>query len=239
MYGKKHHLCQQLNKRSENVKIKSQSHNWLVHRIAWNHLSEVIPLYAGKRVLDIGCSDKPYESLFLPHVMDYIGLDHAESQHNLRSVDIIADAYNTTVRDASFDTILSTSVLEHLERPQDAILEMHRVLKPGGHVIVTCPLFWHLHEQPRDFFRYTKYGLRFLFEKAGFEIIEIRPLSGFVVTFAQEFVYFLQSLNHNTILRNLINILQFIIQKTAYFLNRYDKSYDFTWMYLLIAKKSV
>ena len=221
------------------MKTNTQPHNWLVHRIAWNHLSEVIPLYAGKRVLDIGCSDKPYESLFLPHAIDYIGLDHAESQHNLKSVDIIADAYNTTVRDASFDTILSTSVLEHLERPQDAIFEMHRVLKPGGHAIVTCPLFWHIHEEPRDFFRYTKYGLRFLCEEAGFEIIEIRPLSGFVVTFAQELVYFLRSFDLNTILRHLVNILQFVIQKTAYSLNKYDKSYDFTWMYLLIAKKSV
>ena len=220
------------------MRIRTQPHNWLVHRIAWNHLSEVIPLYAGKRVLDIGCGDKPYESLFPSYVINYIGLDHAESQHTLRSVDIIADAYNTTAYDASFDTILSTSVLEHLERPQDAIFEMHRVLKPGGHVILTCPLFWHIHEEPRDFFRYTEYGLRFMFERANFEIVEIRPLSGFLVTFAQEFVYFLNLLKRNKILSHLLSLIQWGIQRTAYCLNRYDKSYQFTWMNLVVARKN-
>jgi SAM-dependent methyltransferase len=80
-------------------------------------------------------------------------------------------------------------VLEHLEEPEAAIRECHRVLRPGGTAIYTVPFIWHLHEEPRDFFRYSKYGLRYLFEKVGFEIVELRALSGFWVTFGQLFVY--------------------------------------------------
>ena len=218
-------------------RLKWNSHNWLVHKIVLNHLSEVIPKYSKGRLLDIGCSDKPYEPLTRCVVDKYVGLDHADSQHSLSKADIIADSYNTTVENHSFDTILSTSVLEHLECPHKAIKEMYRILKPGGYVILTCPLFWHLHEEPRDFFRYTKHGLHFMFEKAGFEIVEMRHLSGFIVTFAQEFVYFLNLFKRNRILKYIINILQWVIQRTAFSLNKYDTSYKFTWMYMVVARK--
>jgi len=214
------------------------SHNWLVHKIIWNNLSEVIPKYAKGRLLDIGCSDKPYEALTRSVVIEHVGIDHANSQHSLLKADIIADAYKTTLENLSFDTVLSTSVLEHLERPYDALNEIYRILNYGGYLILTCPLFWHIHEEPRDFFRYTGYGLRFILEKAGFEIIEIRPLSGFVVTFAQEFVYFLNLFKKHRVLSHMISILQWGIQRTAYSLNRYDKSYQFTWLYLVVARKS-
>jgi SAM-dependent methyltransferase len=219
-------------------RINWNSHNWLVHKIIWNNLSEVAPKYAKGRLLDIGCSNKPYESLTKSVVDEHIGLDHLDSEHSLSKADIIADAYDTTVEDHSFDTILSTSVLEHLERPHEALSEMYRILKSGGYLILTCPLFWHIHEGPRDFFRYTEYGVRFMLERAGFEIIEIRPLSGFVVTFAQEFVYFLNLFKRNKLLIHMVNILQWVIQRMAYSLNRYDKSYQFTWLYLVIAKKN-
>lgn len=48
--------------------------------------------------------------------------------------------------------------------------EIHRVLKPGGQLLVTAPFCWDEHEIPYDFARYTSYGLRHLLEKNGFEI---------------------------------------------------------------------
>jgi hypothetical protein len=50
---------------------------------------------------------------------------------------------------------------------------------------------WHLHEEPRDFYRYTPFGLRFVVEEAGFEIIEVRTLGGFWSTFGQFIAYVL------------------------------------------------
>jgi hypothetical protein len=73
-----------------------QSHNWLVHRIVLDHLSKVIPRYARGRLIDIGCSTKPYEFLTKPVVAEHVGIDHSGSLHDLKYVNIIADAYNTT-----------------------------------------------------------------------------------------------------------------------------------------------
>ena len=218
--------------------LKWYSHNWLVHKIIWSNLAEVMPKYAKGRLLDIGCGDKPYERLVKSIVNEYVGLERADSQHSLSKAHIIADAYDTKQGDDSFDTILSTSVLEHLEHPQEAINEIYRILKPGGHVILTCPLFWHLHEEPRDFFRFTKYGLSHMFAEAGFQILEIRALSGFLVTFTQEFAYFINPMKRTKLFAPIITLVQWTIQKIAYFFYKFDKSHDFTWLYLVIARKS-
>lgn len=114
---------------------------------------------------------------------------------------------------------------------------MGRALRRGGCGIFTVPLFWHLHEAPRDFYRYTTFGLEYLFGKNGFEIMELRALSGFCVTFGQKLVYFLQRFRRGYVLNGLVVILGASIQGLAYFLNRLDHSYDFTWMYLVIVRK--
>jgi ubiquinone/menaquinone biosynthesis C-methylase UbiE len=131
-------------------------------------------------------------------------------------------------------------VLEHLERPWDAVKEMYRVVKPGGHVLLTTPLFWHLHEEPRDFYRYTKYGLQYLFETEGFETVLIQPMSGFVVTFTQEFIYILNMFKKSKktrIFKPIIHVLQFLLQSIAYSINKWDMSHRFTWAYFVVARK--
>lgn len=223
---------------SEAYKIKHsfRSHNWLVHRIHDAALTVVISQYATGVLLDVGCGEKPYRALTDGQVVAHLGLDHPESLHSKLQVDIFSTADNTGLADNSVDTVLCTFVFEHLERPQDALCEMHRILKPGGHVILSAPLFWHLHEEPHDFYRYTKYGLAHLFTIAGFEIIEIRPLAGFVVTLAQELVYFLNYFRRGP-LRLPIGMVQSVIQLLAYGLNRWDRSSGFTWAYLAIGRK--
>lgn len=68
-----------------------------------------------------------WKPLFEPHINTYVGHDHEDSHYSLENRDIVADAYDTTLDDESFDTPLCTLVLEHLERPQDAINEMYRM----------------------------------------------------------------------------------------------------------------
>ena len=211
-------------------------HNWLVLRIACVAVCTALRQYARGILLDIGCGEKPYRSMTEGLVTEHIGLDHPDSLHSKEHVDLFGTAYEAGMPDASVDTVLCTAVLEHLERPQDAINEMYRVLKRGGHVILTAPFFWHLHEEPRDFYRYTKHGLAHLFTTAGFDIVEIRPLSGFIVTFCQELVYFLNPLRRGPF-RFPMMLVQSAIQATAYWLNRFDRSHGFTWAYLAVAKK--
>jgi SAM-dependent methyltransferase len=172
-------------------------------------------------------------------VSKHIGVDHAATKHDASQIDVFASSYDTTLPADSADTVLCTFVLEHLERPQDALREMHRILKPNGHMILGAPLFWHLHEEPRDFYRYTKYGLTHLLITAGFEVVQIEPLAGFVVTFTQELCYFLEG-RGGRMLRYPVWLLQFLLQSGAYQLHRLgrDREHRFTWAYIAVAKKT-
>lgn len=222
------------------IQTLEKNRNWLVYKIADKNLHKAIQGYAQGRLLDVGCGEKPYKRMIKDYIDEHIGLDHKNTFHNKSNIDLFGTAYDIPVENNSFDTILCTAVLEHLEEPSKAIKEANRILKKGGYAIYTVPLFWHLHEEPRDFYRYTKYGLKYLFEKNNFEIIELKPLSGFWVTFGQEMVYYIWRFRKGRIINPLWWIIPLIgmsIQIICYLLNKIDNSEEFTWAYLLVVKK--
>jgi SAM-dependent methyltransferase len=218
------------------VRQSIKSHNWLIHRIHDKYLMNTLETYADGLLIDIGCGRKPYINLINKLGILYIGLDHPGSPHRELLVDIFALAHETGIAKDSVNTILCTFVLEHLEFPGLAIKEFYRILSPGGFLILSAPLFWHIHEAPRDYYRFTKYGLLRLFEEAGFEVVNIIALSGFIVTYSQEFVYFLFHFKQG-LLKYPIAIIQGLIQIAAYLLHKWDQSDEFTWAYLIIGKK--
>ena len=193
---------------------------------------------ASGRMLDIGCGTKPYASMFAPHVTEHVGLDHPDSLHGTDRVDLAGTAYDIPAEDGSFDTVLCTAVLEHLEEPAAALRESRRVLRPGGLAIYSAPFIWHLHEEPRDFFRYSKYGLTHLFVQAGFEIESIEPLAGFWVTFGQLLVYYLQRFERVRLVKylRLPLLAGFPIQAGAALLDRLDRAEGWTWAYMVCAR---
>lgn len=91
------------------------------------------------------------------------------------AIDVIGSAYELPFADHSFDGVLCTEMIEHLETPQKAIDEMFRVLKPGGKVILSTPFVMPLHDVPGDYFRYSPYGLRSLFSR--FESVTVSPVT--------------------------------------------------------------
>jgi len=220
----------------------ASSYNWLIFAIINPNIEKGLSRYAHGKMLDIGCGIKPYQEMAAPYVTEHIGVDHEGTSHDKSNIDLIGSAYQIPSEDNSVDCILCTDVLEHLEEPEKAIAESMRVLKDGGYVIYTVPLFWHVHEAPRDFYRYTEFGLRYLFEKNGFDIIEINALTGFVVTFSQALVYVLYRLRRGGWVNPLWWIIPpvgHIIQAFAYVINKVDPTKDFTAEYLLVARKPV
>lgn len=215
-------------------------HNWLIFKVVNPIIHESIRRYASGTLVDIGCGEKPYASIAEAHVTSYIGIDFPGTLHSGRAVDVYATAYDTALMAESCDTVLCTYALEHLEEPDAAIAEVARILKIEGIAIYTVPLFWHLHEEPRDFYRYTKYGLDYLFQKNGFEIIQLKAMTGFWVTFLQELVYYLWGLRaggRSNPLWWLIPPLAFLIQLTGYLLRNVDNSELYTCEYLVVARK--
>ena len=217
--------------------------HWIINYITTKELKNIVPRYIHGRLIDIGCGEKPLEPYFKQYVTEHIGVDHAETMHDKNNIDIFATAYEIPVEDASFDCALCTAVLEHLEEPSQAIAECHRVLKKGGVALYTVPFVWNLHEEPRDFYRYTKYGLTYLFEKNGFKIIELIALSGFWITFAQAVTQYLWTLRRKKKLKIFkpffIIIPAFVVsfQALAYLLDKLDKREEWTWAYVVVVKK--
>lgn len=208
-----------------------------VHRIVTRELSRCAARYARGDLVDIGCGEKPRAALFDPYVTSHVGVDHEDSLHDISEVEIRSSAYEIPVPNGSFDTVLCTAVLEHLEDPAAAIREAYRVLRPDGIAIYTVPLFWHIHEEPRDFFRYTRYGLEHLFRSAGFKVLEVKPLSGFLITFATELGYYIQRFRRG-ILAAFVDLLVVMLNWAAPKLDRgVLRADEFTWMYLVVARR--
>lgn len=141
--------------------------------------------YAKGKLLDIGCGNKPFLYIFKDKIKSYIGIDMPYSLHINTDIDVFSSGDNIPFKDGSFNTTLTTSVLEHVRHPQKMFDEMYRVLKNDSYLILTTPFQYGLHEQPYDYFRYTKYSLRFMAEKSGFKVIYIKPIGGMLVIISQ------------------------------------------------------
>ena len=140
-------------------------------------------------VFDLGCGSKPYQEEICSVASEYIGIDWSNTIHGLNA-DIVADLNNELpVASESADAVVSFQVLEHLSEPQRMLHNAFRILKPGGKICLSVPFQWHVHEAPHDYFRYTKYGLEYLFKKAGFKAITVEAVTGFWVMWALKFNY--------------------------------------------------
>jgi SAM-dependent methyltransferase len=141
-------------------------------------------LPAGTPVLDAGAGAAPYRGLFAH--CEYLTQDWPASVHEAaQTTDIVADLHELPIEDGRFGFVLCTEVLEHVADPPRVLRELHRVLRPGGGLLLTVPFVFELHEEPHDHWRYTSHGLRRLLTEAGFTVASIEPLSGWFSTLAQ------------------------------------------------------
>lgn len=212
--------------------------NLLVNYGVERELKRCAAHYLHGRLIDIGCGAKPYKALLAPYVTEHVGVDHEMTLHGKSNVDLFGTAYQIPVGDESFDSAVCTFVLEHLEEPELALRECRRVLKRGGMAVYGVPFIWHLHEEPRDFYRFSKYGLQYLFKKTGFEIVELKALSGFWGTFGQLFVYNLYRFNHGPLRWfGIIGAMGLVVQLISYGLDKIDKAEMWTHGYFVAARK--
>ena len=156
------------------------SKRWLLDHLFDEKLRTAAPHIDG-RVLDVGCGSARYRRLL--NGARYIGVDLKAP------ADVKGDALQLPFATASMDTILCFQMLDDQAEPLELLRELHRVLKASGTLLLSADLSWRVHDGPRDYYRFTCYGLAHLTSKAGFKIDSIQPLGGFWALVATRIAY--------------------------------------------------
>lgn len=169
--------------------------NWLAnHKII--AALEQVRSHAHGELLDIGCGSKPFAPIFAGRVSRYWGSDLAASRYlGGDRPDAFASAEAQPFKSSTFDTVVGLSMLTYLPEPGRMIDEAHRVLRPGGTLILEFTQMVPLHDEPWDFFRFTRFGAKYLLERSGFEVVEVVPIGGLWARVGLSTIAGLQRLN--------------------------------------------
>lgn len=225
-----------------NIDVKKTDLYYLHYKSYHRELFTAIKKYSRGDVLDIGCGNKPYEKIFDGLIDKYVGCDIIQS--SLKKVDVLSPANDIPLEDNSFDTIISTQTIEHVEDYQGLINEAYRLLRPGGYFVLSGPFNWQLHEEPYDFFRFSKHGFKHIIEKSGFQIIELKENGGMWSVVGQ---YILMNINNDHSGRGRKTRFLFRIIKRFKGINLINRFFEFldksdyntvnTINYVIVARK--
>lgn len=141
----------------------------------------------GLAVLDLGTADGlmlEYLQGLLPDLLIAAGIDYSfellATNRNPAIIKVQADALTIPVRNAKFDAVIATAVIEHVKDASRFINEIFRVLTPGGILILTTPnpILAHLSEkigllkEPGHYKEFTLAGLNILLTQKNFTILD-------------------------------------------------------------------
>jgi len=180
------------------------------HRWVRQHLAS---LPAGSKLLDAGCGPQIYRDACAQ--LEYRGQDFGAyvpggdgaglqaSTFNYGKLDYACDIWIIPEKDAIFDAVLCTEVLEHVPYPRETIVELARLLKPGGVLILTVPFACLPHMSPYFFSSgYSQEFYKHVFAQCGLQTEEMTPCGNGFYYVGQELVR-LRAAIRNPVLRAL------------------------------------
>jgi SAM-dependent methyltransferase len=132
------------------------------------------------RVLDLGCGEGGSVDLFRardPEVQ-WVGLDVPGSPEAATRTRTDArfetfDGISLPFVDASYQLVYCKQVLEHVRHPEPLLVEVRRVLAPGGYFAGSTSQLEPFHSL--SIWNYTPVGLAALLRDAGLSVLELRP----------------------------------------------------------------
>ena len=135
------------------------------------HFRYIPRLKPGSRVLDLGGNKTSKRGAF---DIERYGLNVVYSNlSTAKRPDVQADAAHIPFKDASFDAVVCSELLEHVPQPPAVLQEIHRVLPGGGTLLLCVPFLYPIHGDPGDYGRYTDSYWREVVGTKGFDIMAL------------------------------------------------------------------
>ena len=234
---------QQLRSNRRILEISEQTHlkyfspvsvlNRQYNRLCFEH-------FARGRLLDAGAGYLRNKELVAPYCDHYESMDVTAVVDGL---DYICDVQDMQcIPSGRYDTVLLTHIVEHLPRPDDALRECGRVLKPEGILIGSTPHLSRLHGEPYDYFRFTKYGLAYLLQHvAQFGEWAVFPAGGLLSFLGHQFsTLFICSTLHLPVIGDLLARFNHsvVVQVILAVDRRLDIQRKMACMYFFVGAKS-
>ena len=200
-------------------------------------------------VYDIGCGEKPFKQCLDGKVKSYVGVDIEEGFYDTGIIDIVGTAYKVPSPNNSVDAIISSQVIEHLDRPWDALKESNRLLKKEGYLFLSFPFLYPIHAEPHDYGRYTLFQIEKKLQEHGFKILEHTEIGGFFYCVGMFLGIYLKVINRGILktlkisnfiiwfFKSIISILHFLETKLLHILKKKNTQGNWVVNYVLTAKK--
>ena len=186
---------------------------------------------SGQVVLDAGAGEARYRRFFAQG--RYVALDAGTGDRawDYSRLDIQGDLERLPLKPGSVDRILCMVVLEHTRNPRQVLTEFVRVLKPGGTLHMVVPFLWEEHQAPRDYLRFTRYGVRLLADGLPLRMELLRPMGGFFWVCARRcigFLTFFQGGWRWFFFVLFLPVFGLLLPLLLYFLDPLDRGKEFT-----------
>lgn len=201
----------------------------------------------GRVAVDAGAGEARFAAFFGEWL--YVAVDSAvgDAQWDYSRIHLRADLAAIPLASECADVAINTQVLEHVPDPKSVLKEIGRILKPGGKLYLTAPQGWHEHQQPHDYFRFTRWALEGMFESAGFSAWSIEPMGGYFRYLGHRLSYIPKVLFQPR--RGFWRVVLFPVELAAlaafcfvgplacFYLDRFDRQKEFTLCYRCLAVK--
>jgi len=198
----------------------------------------LIRQFARGKLIDLGCGDMPFRHLIVDRISSYESLDFYP---RTPEVTYVGDIQDMSMIDAeTYDTAICLEVLEHVPDPFQAVREIHRILKPGGILIVSVPHLSRLHDEPHDYYRFTRHGMKYLLERCGFAVLSLERRGGLFSFLGHQVATLVLGLVWRVpVLKQIIWFLNsWLITRAAYGVDRIlDTSGIYAMAYSAVARK--
>jgi len=194
----------------------------------------------GARVLDAGAGEGRYAACFTRQ--RYCGVDLAVGDRawDYSRLDAVADLTRLPFASGCFDAAINVVTLEHVRAPECALREMTRTLAPSAPLLAIVPHEWEVHQAPHDYFRFTRYGMASLLERAGLVDIRIQPVGGYFRLLARRLLNGLQFFSGGVRWVGFLPAALLLVPPALVIpcLDALDRDRHFTLGYICTARKS-